>query len=358
MNTSKYDSPVCLTSPVVALVALAAKPLDFAKMANRSRGWLRITEFRFFLQKVDDNTSNTIDSLGGIISISASVGRNQITNGQVPIWLLGPRLSYYGETGARGYLQRTAVGPFAETPLSPVNCYTWTLPKPMLVPPGTSLGMLVARLGTNPTMDDGSSTVNVTVSAVGTRLASTPKVRETDVPYVTHFRTGPLAASILESGQGPLANPFTKPFMVERFVQRTGFELEDYNVCEGNVGAALAAGSTLPMNIRLRLFTDHYEVVSETKPTPQVFSAGHGAPAAIGMDDPQGKVVVDTVINPQFATWRVGTVLRPKGWYNAEFSCNGANDLATRGAFATAPMTLGFGADPMISMIGSRREKI
>ncbi len=365
MNTDKYDAPACLISRV-SLARGGAQPLNFANMASRSRGWLRITEFRFV---IDPGTFAAGGGLGDfrasqygqLICLDAGIGRHRITNGQVPIWLLGPRLSYFGEVGQQAYLLDANANA-----LPIINSYTWKLPKPVLVPPGTSLGMLLTRPLVSTLQDNNTylpNAMTVEVAAVGTRLAKPPKSRLTDVPYVTFFRTLQSTTSpILESGQGlatagSLANPFTKELTVERFNQRTAAGAANTAACDFNTFAynsgGIGGGSNLsPSNIRMRLFQDHYEVISETVPKPQAFS-----PITAGTmpDDPQGKVVIDTIFNPQWATWRVNARLPGKKWYNVEFSTQGKSDNGTAVGFSKAD---NYDIAPMLAMVGSRKEYV
>lgn len=364
MNSTDLDAPIVLISRV-SIPRFGAKDLNFAEMASRSRGWLRITDMSFVVdpgEVANAGQTSTNDQYGALINIDAGVGRHRITNGQVPVWMLGPRLSFFGEFSSSYLITNSTNAP-------KVNCYTWRLPKPMLVPPGTSMGMKVSRPITSLVQDlvgDQPNAITVEVAVKGTRLARAPKVRETDIPYVTNFRTLPTTtAPILESGQGfatggSLANPFTKELYVERFNQRTlvgnsganGIQATDFNTSFFNAGFNNGLppgpiGTRGPSNIRCRIFQNHYEVMSETNPKPQVFSGG----TTVVPDAPQGKMLVDTVFSPQWATWRVGQSLAPKEWYNAEFSAN----------FNFSDQSDGNGSfdiSPMLALVGCRRESI
>lgn len=360
MNSSKYDSPCVLISSV-SVPRGGATPLNFAAMAKRSRGWLKISEIQFsidpgiILNRTSVNGLSPGDQYGGLINVDCGVGRHRMTNGQIPVWLLGPRLSVFGEYGQQTYLNSPNTGLGGTNRMPVINNYTWRLPKPMLVPPGTSLGMLITR--PSELLLDGATplpnAMTVEVSAKGVQLAKPPKNRETDIPYVTYFR-GPYlnpTALLLECGQGfatgnSLANPFNKPLMVERFTQRTAFGFNatspqsagDFQWYYGNIGS-LTGG---PSNIRLRIFQNHYEVMSETQPSPQNFG---GAPTVL--DNPQGKAIIDSVFNPQWATWRVGQELASKEWFNAELSANLPFYSAAN-----------WNVVPQVAMVGSRKEHV
>lgn len=369
MNSNALDAPVVLVSRV-SLARGASQPLNFAAMANRSRGWLEVNEIAFTIDpgfvngRSGPNGITPGDQYGGLITVDCGVGRHRMTNGQVPVWLLGPRLSYYGELGQQSYLAGPDQGLGQTCFLPVINCYTWKLPKPMLVPPGTSMGMLLSRPSVG-FLDPGTGAIpfpnpmTVEVAVKGKRLAKAPRVRETDVPYATYFATNPLdtVAQLAECGQGfatgnSLANPFAKPLMVERFTQRTAmgapsgtfFYAADFQGFTANAGNNNAPTAGNPSNLRLRIFQNHYEVMSETNPKPQVFSNASGSVAPL--DNPQGKALIDSVFNPQFATWRIGQELASKEWFNAEFSAN-----------ATFVGTLAM-CQPAVAMIASRREGI
>ncbi|MBP6479885.1 MAG: hypothetical protein KA310_03465 [Pseudomonadales bacterium] len=341
----KQDAPVCLSAEV-ELARGVAKPLDFDRMTSRSRDWLRIKEFRFFIdpqtQAIPNGLVFTADSLGALVAITANVGRHRITNDFVPLWMLGPRLSWRGEFSEQSYLVNGAGFTLPAT-----NCYTWRLDKPMLVAPGTSLGMTVSRPVISTLLDPLSQLPNpfkVEVSAVGERLCRPPTSRETDIPYVTHFRTLPTTTtSLLQSGQYPLSNPFTKELRVERFNLRMAYG-----------ATAVTPGDATPFqdflvqrangnpDCRVRIYDGlNYDVTTETRPVPQTIT-GAGAAG----DNPQGKVLIDTVFNPQWGTWLVNTKLGPKQWYTCEFAQSvnfGDNQVATEYA-------------PMVAMVASRKE--
>lgn len=223
------SSPIAVTSQVT-LARGDQRPVVFATMQTTSHDWLIIRELRFLIDPLENAMAgvlNVMTQLGFLVDASITVGREVLTSnyvqGQrqdfVPIAMLGPRLWVNWQR-----IENQNVVP----PLAPagaggamLNTYTWTLPRPMLVPPNTPIGVTLRRSGQ--TLADGElanlSPFSVEVTALGERLSRRPAETKRCLPYVAHWQPSSAEfARSVESGDAPFRNWFMSDLHVVRMM--------------------------------------------------------------------------------------------------------------------------------------------
>lgn len=182
---------------------------------------VQLEEIRFIVSvngaRFNATNAVSMGALGSLVRAQIKMGRLDLTNGYVPIWLLGTRYQAAMEamTGFSDLVatpNRTAVWEY----------HRWRFPKPLLVPQGAAISCSFTYL--TPTGRQGplafavDSPLNVWVAVAGKALSKRiARPSKIPVPYATYW-----APKMGEgvSGDDALFNKFPVPLYVQRFVGR------------------------------------------------------------------------------------------------------------------------------------------
>jgi hypothetical protein len=197
-----FLSPLLLTSDTLLVTSTSAVQVDPTQMLNPNSTAMLVDQFRIAL----NDTADTADAAAVIdqIYVNIQVGALPITNGYVPAVSLCPA---YDVTTSIIYS----------------NPLVWHLPKPLYVPPNTTMFISLLRVVN---ADSGfSSNLGVRVAIAGRSLPSNyPVPDEIYVPWgsatvVDTNQTTTLATrQIYVSPDNMLGNPHDSDLLVTRFV--------------------------------------------------------------------------------------------------------------------------------------------
>jgi hypothetical protein len=213
------DAPIILNASVQMERGNGGLDVDLSAMQTTSRNWLRIDELRVFIDPGIATTGTTgVDAdvdLGTMVDVAISVGGEELTTGfigtpshptgeriaYIPAFLLGPRIYRRFST----INNNNAGAPWLTRPYVDQNSYSWVLPKPLFVPPGTPIKFKVRRTGTvnylDPYQSGVSTTFDVEVAAVGVRLAKRPILTSRCLPHLHAWSPRNNNAARVESGE-------------------------------------------------------------------------------------------------------------------------------------------------------------
>ena len=293
------DSPVMLSATLVVPINSVRGLADSTQLQNPSRTAMWLDEIRFF---VSFGTSD-FSTLSLQLRVSLKLGRTPITNGFVPIGLLGKLLNPYETI----YLQYTS-GAF----------YTWKLPKPLYIPAGEYLIPAVQHIGVAGITAD----ANVRITYAG---RSTPSGRPApsvlNVPWATAFVAPSRGTGAFtdQSYETDLVNPFNEPLRVQRFLGDVVLADSNNNRTYGN-SVICSIGSRFTT---VRMVNSNGAILARD-PTP-----------------------FNHLFNITDRAWTVNALLPPKGFYTAYL----AQDYSL---LDLASVTI----TPIISMIGHREVKL
>lgn len=209
--------PFTLSSSV-ALTPSQIKPLDSAAMGNKFRLPMLLDSLWVSIYQAGTSLGTGYVAMGSQVALSVRSGRLALTNGFVPVWILGTQLlGQFGE-----YV--TENPGFTNYPFY-YEAYEWRLPRPMWIQPGQGLQIDVLKDAL------GTGTYNIQVVAKGRIFPdnSTPTPQTIHVPYVTAFipgsgtspfvlGNGALTTSV--SNTNDLRNPFDDIFYAQRMIGR------------------------------------------------------------------------------------------------------------------------------------------
>jgi len=200
-----YEHPVQFFSQV-AVTSNAEASIRGRALANTLEKTIAIHEIKFVITMTPNVVgveSITQVALGGMISAHLSVGKVPLTNGPVPIWLLGSIYSRYDEDS------------YGVDSTESTSVYVWKLAKPFHLPPGAQLS---ARFRHNGLLRQPAT---VAVAIAGSICNRPPRI--TAAPFASAFVGTPLdvaAGLVEEAPETALANITGVPLRVDRMMGR------------------------------------------------------------------------------------------------------------------------------------------
>lgn len=207
------DRPVLVQSQMI-VPANSGAPGNSLNLINPNGEAMMIHEIKFAVQPYDQEL--TLDQIadgefakglmtGGQIAVEMSLGKNPLTNGQVPIWSFG-LARYLDEEAQTAY-------PGAGLSERSDGFYTWELKHPLFIPAGAALSVSAKSLGLVPQ----DSLVTVALSGV---TCPDEKRDSVILPWVCHWESPPFdqtARGVAESSETDLVNMFDQDLWIERF---------------------------------------------------------------------------------------------------------------------------------------------
>ncbi len=182
------------------------------RMQNIYRQPIQIEEMRVLLSLLNPvNPQNTgLFSLGALTRVRIDVGRKQITNGYVPLGVLGPREQ---PAMTPWFVKFTAANNSAF-----YDYYKWRLPTPMPLDIGTPFLPTFQWIAPNnaiaSTQGGNNNSLLVNVSLVGRSIGGGVMPKSARVPYVSAFIP---TAGETQSNDRDLRNIFSdRPILVQR----------------------------------------------------------------------------------------------------------------------------------------------
>lgn len=302
-SVSPEDFPVQLYSTGNVPVG-GTTTLDADDLQNAFQKHVQIEEIRFLLY-LNAATNLLPGALAPLIRVQLKMGRIDLTNGFVPLWLLGTRMQRAVEL-ANGY---TAAGQKTIW-----DYQRWRLPKPIIVPHGATLlpsFSYQTPTGKGAVVNALNSPITVYVCMVGRSLKRLNLPAKLEVPYAT-FWLPSVAQKSQQSGDDALVNKFTSPLHVQRFIGRIA------STSDGTDGDNWASDFSNVGSARSLRITDSagFEVVRDMTIWNDVFERSRCALPA-------------------------NRVLEPRGWYRVLLNEQPSINYV-----------------PMISLIGWRHEEL
>lgn len=167
---------------------------------------MEILEIKFQLfQEVNSNAN-----MGGVIACKLDLGKFSLTNGFVPVWLMGRSENLWAEA----IQDPNVLGDAANC----TNEFTWRLAQPLYVPPGAVLVPTFQHRGLV------QQDVQVRISYSARSIPpGTPPPKKIVLPYAAAWVSNTFDAN--ESGvdnslETDLTNPFDEPLTIQRFSGR------------------------------------------------------------------------------------------------------------------------------------------
>lgn len=200
-----YEHPVQLYS-TLDLPAGTEAALRGRSLANTLEKTIAIREIKFVLTMVPSFVgveAVSQVSLGGMVAAHLSVGKIPLTNGPVPIWLLGSIFSRFDEDS------------FAVDSTESTSVYVWKLRRPFHMPPGAQLS---ARFRHNGLL---RQSVTIHTALAGSVVKNPPRV--TSAPYASAFVGTPVDVATALDEEVPetaLANITGQDLHVDRMIGR------------------------------------------------------------------------------------------------------------------------------------------
>lgn len=317
------EFPIALSTQVSLAAGFPVIP-NADDLQNDFQCDIQIEEIRvlLFCNSGIDANSNPMPSLAPLVRMSLKMGRVELTDSFIPLWLFGTRMQSMLEV-AYGFQNSAAPA----TNQTVWDFQRWKLPVPMIVPNGSTLlpqFVLLMPNGKTTVTNPSDSPITAYITMIGRSLGSSFKrPSKLKVPYVTAFIANPVTGG-LQSGDNQLVNRFTVPFHIQRFIGRIALSDDPasnefwMDAEGGNSGAGNSANS---YSLTL-VDSNGYYLVKDMTPWEDVF-------------DPQRKAL------------NANRVLEPRGWYRAQL--NKAAIVNGAGIQGTVPM---------ISMVGWREEEV
>lgn len=303
----KGGVPILLSSSVTLSEGETKSP-DLGRLQNIFRSPMVIDEIRFMLTATIASTE--VHNFGGSVRARFKMGRIDLSDQFVPIWLHGPIL----EDAFLNIEGNIILVP----PLNPgeehvVGHFRWVLPRPLFVPVGNVLAPTFSRQH-----DFRGGTVNVDVVYCCRRLpAGTPTPNEIDVPFIGVFVAPEMTAGdsgVALSTARDLFNPFTRELYVQRFLGR----VQQRTAGNPNLDRIFDGTTSLGGNTTIRIQDSKgYNITRDFVPWTHVFDVNRRA-------------------------WTFRRSLAPKEWYAVQILV----PLADRDVYF----------QPQISMVGWRKE--
>ena len=200
------SAPLVLNTSVT-LAANGTAVADSAALASPFREPLVIDEVRWSIRVAD--ATRTAANMGYCVRTALTLGQWGLTNGMLPIWILGTSLQENGYAEEVQDAQWVAANPIFSN-------YRWRFPKPLYVAPGQALRSGFQRIGDSVS---GNAIINVAYSGRYALPEDAPKDGQIDVPWATAFLPGTGQTTYISSEQS-LDNPFLVPLKVQRLTFR------------------------------------------------------------------------------------------------------------------------------------------
>lgn len=193
-------NPILLQTRILSVANLQARTIqDESQLRNRLNTPMLLDEIRVM--------SSSVSTAPYDVFIKLDMGRIPLTNGYVPIGLLGLQMDPTGIAGPNV---------FVSSGLAPL---TWKLPKPLFVPAGEYVRPHIMYDALNAA---NAVTSDYYVTYVGRSLPKNFIVPKTvPMPWVCAFKTDRRTANgvyLSESTEADLNNPFDVPLFVQRFM--------------------------------------------------------------------------------------------------------------------------------------------
>lgn len=296
------DSPVLLSATFAVPVNSVRGLADSTQLQNPSRTAMWLDEIRVFAHFPQERSQADVQDINLQLRISLKLGRIPITNGFVPIALMGKVLNptEFILEGNGGF-------------------HTWKLPKPLYIPAGEYLIPEIQHIGFASITD----TPDIRITYAGRSLPSDhPRPPVLNFPWVTAYVTPNRGVGVFtdQSYETDLVNPFNEPLRVQRFVGDVVLADSNNNATRGNNRPACSIGSRFTT---VRMANSNGAILVRD-PTP-----------------------FNHLFNVTDRTWTVNALLPPKGFYttflNQDYSL-----LDLSGVTITS----------MISMVGHREVKL
>lgn len=316
--------PILLSTQVVVPNGGGVVTADADDLQNDHQRDIQIEEIRFFVfvnsnMAVGGNPSSVETNPAARVRVKLKMGRFDLTNNFIPLWLLGPRLVSVpgniiggdsGFDGLPGFYN--AAGNGTETVW---DYQRWRFPRPLIVRHGSTLMAQFQVLQPDGSTVQGArsnTSYTVYIALVG-RTFDREVPKKIPVPYATAWIADAVTQG-LQSGDDQLVNKFNVDLHLQRFIGRVASELTGGLWYDGGDG-----GTAAPFSLTLN-DSSGYQIVETTTDWSDVF-------------------------NQARKTLNASGVLGPRQWYKARISQ------------AALPLG-GPGSVPMISLIGWREEEL
>lgn len=217
----ELGEPVLLASYTTITRGGSSTP-DLRPLQNVYRTPCAIEQIRFIVRGLDEivQTPRFYRGPGGIVRVRLSMGRMPLTQGHVPIWLLGPEVQTLAEEES-GVSSTYSVS----TQHVAYATYRWRLPHPLIVPVGAVITPELAfyndPLVTN--LASAGATLRVDVAYAGRVLlpgARAPEVQPIPYASAATFDQRADGSVVRYSVENELNNPFQVPLRLHRLVAR------------------------------------------------------------------------------------------------------------------------------------------
>lgn len=219
----KGGVPLALWAATTVGENSAATPFDMGALTNPFRT-AYIVDRICMMGSLAVNAGEVVPNFGQTLRVRFTLGHASISQDWIPIWSYGPRLqdTWTNTLTFPGSVETTPglAGAFVGGREVVYSTFLWKLPKPLIVPPGTTLIPSLIR-GT----DGLGGAMTCEMAYLGRRMPPGFKCpSEIDVPYVGRFLPPEVAANttayLQSQDRVDMTNPFDVPLRVRRLVYR------------------------------------------------------------------------------------------------------------------------------------------
>lgn len=239
MNVNHFSSPQILSGnvdlPVEEVGQDSYGTVTLDTLASRSRRWFLAESLRIQAVQTSTTAGPFTADLPPIFSVKLSAYRSALTRDYTNIDLLGPSTFLMGGFGGN---QNVAS---AGQAISNARRVHWVFSKPFLIPPGDAFNAQFKYTSPSGGVPAFSRTFNLSVSLAGRMVGKDEAYRlhagKNPLPYVTSFEPlntlgyTPAENYVAISNNLELANPFTRPYFVQRMIGASpNFNAYAYNV--------------------------------------------------------------------------------------------------------------------------------
>jgi hypothetical protein len=194
------------------VTANSASGANVIALRNPTGKAMDILEVKFALRMVQPAGGNPFGCFGGAVACKMDLGKIPLSGGFVPVWCFGRADNLQTETRFGTLTQGSGVV---------ITSYfdgSWKLPRPLYIPAGAVVSAAFQHLGLF------QYDVQARISYSGRTHADGEAPPKTIcVPYAAAFRSKVMDASAVNSDastEADLANPFSEPIQLQRFVGR------------------------------------------------------------------------------------------------------------------------------------------
>lgn len=297
---TKFYDPLHLTASVNVQAGSQAAP-NTVNLQNTTGQYIELLEIKWELTPESASLFS-----GAVMGCQLNLGNIPITNGFVPVWNFGPGRAFEYEVSS----------PSRSIPIQ----YSWKLPRPLLIPPGSVVAPIFQHRGLIP-ID-----VAMRISYACRILPADYKMpNKVQVPYVAFYasKVFDVQSTTVDSDTSTeldLTNRFDAPLRIHRFVGRVNeYALTSIVGVAGNNNSDVIFNHLASRLLRVRMTDSRGQ---PTIPTPTLFRQVFDGPTR---------------------TWDSDFILPPKSYYTA---------VLEREAVSSVPTNVQLQGQAMISMIG------